>query len=1063
MSRSSTFARLRSLGSTGAALAAVVATISCGDTSSQVPTPLNLERPVDVAFGCYGGLRLVGDNGTADASDPVIGSAQSMEACRLASLPTAERAPGQELIEEATPVAGVEYFAFILQSVPGTVALAEFPAKDPATYTNFDVNVFDADPLTPGQNAVAVGDFPVAIAADPAGCHMVTANAGSCDLSLLEITPLVDSDPATTPVVHALDVTSADGEVVLARPAAMAATPYDPAVGAGCPAEPEGLVWIAYPECHLVAAVRIATGRIEAGVRFTAGGTVELTDGNVSCPAQCGAGDPIGPGERPVTLDLVHDERVGSTRLAIGADNSSFLTMVELDADALPLSFSRVELSGGVGVLDLALSPQIGMGGVEGTLNDEVGVGGQFQFVYAVADDGTVRVADVLSVNSECDTQVDPRFQRFTLSVVQQACYRVGDPGTPPRRALARGPGIELVDGTPATSVAIIKNNGTGDGEALAPGNLIGYFAYVSGSSGEVAIVNIDDDRETDTWVPAAPIAQQIAMITAHQLRDAVVDRGALATVESMGVGLANCTNRGGYDGGIDAVRGGPRLTADPGIGVGDYVADRNRLYARPGLRRVACFDEVTETETSVLEMHFAAPEQIRDATFPDLRAMRFTETWSMLWEGRLSNDDFDDNIDGPSERGGLISVDGDMRLIDPSRPFCDIGVEPWDWVELLGCDASSGDSDCGLGMTCYVHPDAVSGAGQCLPAADADALAGPCRDFLLTARRFGVSVSEAGELTLVPRRKTLATTPLTGCDSDAQCADLAVEEAQLLDDEGVHPREFVMPADFGTYACRFDPSRAPMRRCVQVCTEDAECGDGALCFSGECREGAVPPAECVPSLERYAVHAGGAYSVIGTRTGYLHSIVEEAGTGACVKDPTAHPLLAGRIPMMAPPCTGDGFTDLAPNPCTVMVEQTQLVPIYEAGCAVPASPNPTSELITETVPAIRFQNPAFSFHLVRPTYPGDAECREDGGGSLVNVSFAREGQLLALRLVNGFAALHPGISPVFPVKVLRGPEESVWVVDHGDTIRDISNGPDWRGQVFRVEPGNFDTVNIVR
>ena len=47
------------------------------------------------------------------------------------------------------------------------------------------------------------------------------------------------------------------------------------------------------------------------------------------------------------------------------------------------------------------------MGGAQGFVNDDTAIGGQSQFVYAVATDNTIRVADILTLNKECDTQVD--------------------------------------------------------------------------------------------------------------------------------------------------------------------------------------------------------------------------------------------------------------------------------------------------------------------------------------------------------------------------------------------------------------------------------------------------------------------------------------------------------------------------------------------------------------------------------------------------------------------------------------------------------------------------------
>jgi len=45
----------------------------------------------------------------------------------------------------------------------------------------------DADPLTPAVNAISVGEEPIAIAPDNSGCFEVTANAGSCDVSVIDV------------------------------------------------------------------------------------------------------------------------------------------------------------------------------------------------------------------------------------------------------------------------------------------------------------------------------------------------------------------------------------------------------------------------------------------------------------------------------------------------------------------------------------------------------------------------------------------------------------------------------------------------------------------------------------------------------------------------------------------------------------------------------------------------------------------------------------------------------------------------------------------------------------
>src|SRR5207249_443983 len=97
--------------------------------------------------------------------------------------------------------------------------------------------------------------------------------------------------------------------------------------------------------CHLVAAVDMTKGTegtIVAAIQYGASGPALMAPADVAavtCPAECGP--PAGTrtdGGRPVTLAYRRDILAGAVpettwRLAIGADNSSLLTLVELGAD----------------------------------------------------------------------------------------------------------------------------------------------------------------------------------------------------------------------------------------------------------------------------------------------------------------------------------------------------------------------------------------------------------------------------------------------------------------------------------------------------------------------------------------------------------------------------------------------------------------------------------------------------------------------------------------------------------------------------------------------------------
>jgi hypothetical protein len=587
--------------------ASVITGVGCGDPTTAGGTALNLDRPIDVAFACYGAMRQTGGRAKGETTDPVFATAQPPAACQALSPPlstdTITPAPGQETISGQAAITP-SWYAFILQSATGTVALTRWAPKAAESMIagvsdgGGEFAVLDGDSLTPAKNAISVGEDPIAIATDKAGCFEVTANAGSCDLSELDINSALDdiqplAGKAATPVkVDRVRVTNATATptdalkgVILARPAAMVAESPITVVGNACPATATGRIYIAYPSCHLVAGVDAATGKIVAGITFDAAGTPSILSGaaldNVSCPDECAnaagvfANGPVTAGARPVALALQRDTRAATNRLAIGADNSASITVVDLDpTTSAPTAVFQVPLentTGKLGVTAVSLSPQIAMGGnaadPQNPVRDDVSPGGQAQYVYAIATDGTVRVADVLTKHKECDTQVDARFVRGISDVSVLSCLPVGAPATPQRRSGARGPGIELPFGAVPTSVAIVKGrsapkvSGTPAVTApAAPTNLLGTFAIVTTSSGVVYVVNIDDDYAPDVFSTTDPVGTAPVLVMAHQLRDSFSSRGQGPL--SDGMNLCKQTDPPPASGGV--LGGGPRPLLAP-------------------------------------------------------------------------------------------------------------------------------------------------------------------------------------------------------------------------------------------------------------------------------------------------------------------------------------------------------------------------------------------------------------------------------------------------------------------------------------------------------------------
>jgi hypothetical protein len=1096
----------------------LAAAVSCDSTVTSITDQLNLDRPIDIAFACYGSLRLTG-GGAADPTQEIIETAMPIQACDIRSAShdagtLAPVPPGQETIGTSTTGSSF-YYGFILQSEPGTVALAQWDTKPSSSFAGGDVLVLDADPLIPGKNGISVGEDPVAVATDSVGCYELTANAGSCDMSSIDInTALVvatDNADAVAKgervIVNRIEITNASGQPIRAKARAMVAQPPGGTIGNACPATPTGLVYIAYPSCHLVAGVDVSTGQVVNGIQFDAAGTPTIVDGNVTCADECSGGGTVTAGARPIALALEVDARTDRRVLAIGSENSNIVTVVDLDLSNNPVSRSTIVLqqnrTNDLGVTAVAVSPTIGMGGDGGFINDDSALGGESQFVYAIATDNTIRVADIDGggLNKECDTQIDPRFFHDVSDVRLLSCPHIGDP-LPPRRAGARGPGIQLVGDADPTSIDIFKVDAVvGDTRDMgAPTRLIGYFGVIAGSNGATYVLNVDNDDWFDSVDPNEPVGTAIPLDIANQLRDAVPHRQDIAvqaasTTDPTLVPICG-TN------GVDAT--GAKTSSSTSTASAPYESTRfdgtftrtlpvlptptvatEKIGILPSIRQVKCVGQDQPDGVPVSELSFAAPNDVRDQEFPDLFGLPYyDEDWTMTYEGSLSIDTDATAANGPAVRSSQMYIDADgIRLHDQTRPFCDAGVEPYDIVQLRGCDSTLGDSDCPIGYTCFVHPESqVPNLGACMLIDEADRLANACKEFLTSLRQYTVITTTSGELKLLPRKHVLVTTPVDGCTSDDQCHALA--NYALQNESSNNPLNDITANDTHTYSCAVDTARkpelgadgaSPLKRCIETCQLDSDCDAGNVCDTGTCMEGVIPPQSCVNAPQRYELRAGEAFAIVGARSGYHHHVIADAG-GNCVQDPAGSIYDIGRIPLRAPACstapttnkyTGqrtDGTFD--PNPCEVTVDQTESDNNYIPGTCAPATPATT--LVTRQADAIRYRGRGLTLTIVDPTYAGDQVCIGDGLGATglapgtkipVVVPLYQE----SVRLVSGFSPLLINTGAAYPVKVRRGPGESIWVMDEGDYLSQSVSVASTRGKVFRIESAAIGIVNVLQ
>lgn len=1098
----------------------------------QVNEVFNLERPSAVAFGCWGDLRITA-GAAPNVDQPVVSSAMPVHLCQaFADLPLEDDRtpkldadgnripddipPGQEVLinENGEPIREIEvdgtrrtvvapsswtFVSFILQPTSGSVAVAIQSATEPLT-----PGIFDADTYTPGRNAIPIGTNPVDLAVSSDGCYLLSANAGSCDLSALDITTALESQEQTR--VDRITLTNSTGEVLEARASDIVTEPPTPDIGFTCPTQPQGLAYVAYPDCNWVAAIDVATGEAVAGIQF-GDGTVEITDGSVSCPAQCGLGaSPAsrvtigGPG-RPSKLHL--DE--AGTRLFIGAENLPAVTWVELDADHLPVTVQQVALEGEVGVLNLAATEVIPLGG--DACSATTAAAGQGQFVYAVTTDSTVRVVETLNRQVECDTQVDPRYLADTRDVSFLTCMPVGDVMTPPRRSSARSPGIHFprlvgssneagllditdFEGVPIdvafASVDTGENDSTGDplctDGKYCPQQMVGEVALVTTADGGAFVVNVDDKCYPDFERADQPLEVAMPLALAHQVRDAANDRTLLAFTSDTGDSRPTCANPGTNT----SLVGGPRAAGGVIRGFDESRMAGSKVFHQPTVRAQLCdaIDEDGEVAFTNLasDLAFTAPVEDREAAFPDLMSTR-NELVRMTWEGLVSDDAGGVSLDGPRVRAGAIEVGADLRLTDPSRPFCRAGVEPHDILELEGCDPTRGDAQCSLGSTCFVHPDtptSLLGSGICIPEDRVEELADTCRDFAITTRRYTIVETNVGDVRAVPRRRALDQTPIDGCVSDDECQDLyrvsvdlasadhpvtirnatCDEDMQLLDcPDGYvcQGTECVLENDY-QFACAEDPSRRPGKAwCQMTCATSDDCQDGYSCDAdGFCVAGQMPPAECASGLQRYRLRVGESFAIVGEYSGFLHNrVVDDAG--ACVEDPTPDPLKIGRVPLTAPPCEGDGPGDLTPNPCSLTVEHSDIVPDVRfnesAGTCDVVDGNDAGKFATRQVPAIRIQQPGARFNVANISTRGDANCIGDLNGSSAPFPAVHPGSSFRFDILAGFVPLGLNLlGSVYPARIAPSPDGTLWVLDQGDAF-DQFGRIIRRGQVVRLNP----------
>ncbi len=650
--------RARQIGLSILAITLVALAAACGDTGT-APNVIFLDRPNDVTFGCVGTISTDGG--------PLASVALSPASCYQQIQPSATTSTGTTT---PTPDAGPPPVLGVLSADPRVAFVAEGARGDVAVANLVSglATFVDSDGYTPGLNGLAVGRLPISIATSPDGCWVMTANSGSCDIGMVNVLRAAPACPAES--VTRLNIHSTAG-LIAARPAGVIAPPPLPSTTP--PSECNivaGTVWVAFSACHLVARVDISDGSILDGVRFNPGSAPEIVGPDVTCPVQCdpsemterkigssqttgdagaiadndgGAGviDDAGPvagndagvletNVTPVALAMEPD----GSRLYIAGLDAPDVILIDLDDDGAAEDVSSISLEGAVGISHLAATGEIEMG--------QQGISGPFRFVYAIASDESIHVADVTPTHPlfECDTQLDRRYLHFITDVSLLPCFPVGGPMNAPRRAEAKGPGIRLPANALPLDVAFIQGDTTLADEGTTqpvPSAFNGTFAAVTSfgpdtdttlhARGWVYFINVNDNNYEDFQATFNPLGPDIGLALPHTVRDNVADRRHTSagdcienTFSSAAFGPVRIDESNSTDG--DTVVPAGFVYTDTGV-AGDPFA--------PNVHRILC------NPTTVLsELSSAAPSSVRGPLFADLEEIPDVDNYSFTWEGPL-------------------------------------------------------------------------------------------------------------------------------------------------------------------------------------------------------------------------------------------------------------------------------------------------------------------------------------------------------------------------------------------------------------------------------------------
>ena len=894
---------------------------ACQNRNTVVIPNRVLDRPTDLVLGC---VFNDGEHVRPTSVDQCSGSISNCSADRVDQL-----------------------IGFITNSERNEVAL----------FRKCGGELVDMDRDAPGYQFVPVGSLPTHITMTTDGCTAVVANAGSCDLSLLDAPALaaaaVEVDLSTPPSAHVntLVPRRANGDPLGARPGQIVAVPPELTQSAGEPPAfdtagdddleqlTEGVcgrgeaasAYVTFPSCHLVAEIDLVTGRILQSRQLLVdpvSGEVEVIDagGDPECPIECpsqfgGAEVPDYEGTEsgifPSALALVRrpvdpllarpaDLEIQDSTLFVGGGGSSRLIEVPLSDGVFAEEALQLDLPGAAGIQAIRPTPAmyLALDGQGAT---------PYQFLYVIAADGSTRVVsrdlapgrDAIGV--ECDTQLDPTSPALLATVCNPASGLGDNP--PGRRAFAEGPGIRAPNGAVVADwsfqvVELGPDQDSGSSPFTAEGIVgigvtnFGRIVYSTlgqfGGGGRSPITLDPLELYTDLRV--------LPHMLWPSLDPASGDPTALPRLQDA---VPSRLNPG------DAREGGAAKVLTP------TLRQVDQAYASLGLANVDQLSNPDLGQPDIVAIYKNAVARVLPRDFREWRAGE----WRLRWEGEIPGTSSSTGQLECASPGnyGATCLEG-ARLVDSANDFCDDGVLAGDKLVLFGCSA---DQDCGLGQVCLkAGSSAPQGSGICAssrrvnePRADEPPLDAVCAHFI---------ADPCG----TPAREYLITRASRNA-LELQALDVPMsavvweQDGALVEGEG----RLRCAEDQPEGGCESHADCAEVIEAGATCASDDECPRGLagepgvcdeatgrcvlahpFCVDGRCRRACdaeredcilrrLPGPECFSELARYLVAGRNSFVVNGPGAyTFLTQRVRADADGQCYEDPSVSTLLTSRI-----------------------------------------------------------------------------------------------------------------------------------------------------------------------